>query len=151
MPTLKSILYKLKPGISKRALFFLAGLVWTFAGSILLYKGSLMLAETANYWILKLILCIIAGLLFYNFVFDEISFKHTNRIKSISYNRPCAFSFFNWKSYLMMASMIIFGVALRATGIVPTKYLALLYITMGMPLTMSAIRFYSNGFRYHIN
>ena len=145
----KSILHRLKPGIPKRALLFLAGGVWTFAGIMLLWRGVLLLSENPNHLIIKLIFCMITGGLFYYFIFDKISAKHTNRIKSLPYDRPCAFSFFNWRSYLMMALMISMGVTLRKIGIVPTEYMAPFYIVMGTPLLISAIRFYKNGILYH--
>ena len=147
----KTILQILKPGIPKRTLLFLAGLVWTFTGGILFYRGVTMLAENSDYLWIKLISCLIAGSVFYYFLFDKISFKHTNRIKSLALERPCAFSFFDWKSYLMMGLMISMGVVLRASGVVPSKYLSLVYITMGIPLTISAIRFYWNGFTFRNN
>lgn len=145
----KNILNRLKPGIPKRALLFLAGSVWTFAGGMLLWRGGIMLAQSSEMLAVKLIGCIIAGGLFYFFMFDKISAKHSNRIKNLPHDRPCAFSFFNLQSYLMMVIMISFGITLRTTGIVPTKYLALMYVTMGIPLFASAIRFYVNGIRFH--
>lgn len=145
----KTFLQTLKPGIPKRALLFLAGAVWTFAGGMLLWRGGVMLAEGTNLLAFKLIACFIAGGIFYYFVFDKISAKHTNRIKNLPHKRPCAFSFFNWRSYLMMALMITTGITIRTTGFVPTEYLAPFYIVMGIPLFVSALRFYKNGIYYY--
>lgn len=145
----KSILHLLKPGIPKRALLFLAGVMWTIAGSMLLWRGAMMFSDNPKNLIIKLIFSVIVGGLFYYFMFDKISAKHTNRIKSLPYERPCAFSFFSWRSYIMMALMISMGVTLRKTGIVPTEYMAPFYIVMGTPLFISAIRFYKNGIFYY--
>ncbi|WP_318348641.1 hypothetical protein [Aquipluma nitroreducens] len=60
--------------------------------------------------------------------------------------RPVVFSFFNLKSYVMMFSMITMGVTLRLTGLVSPANLALVYVTMGIPLLMSSIRFYYTFF-----
>lgn len=144
-----SILHRFKPGIPKRALLFLAGGVWTFAGVMLLLRGGMMLFDDTNRLAVKLIACTIAGGFFYYFLFDKISAKHTNRIKNLPYNYPCAFSFFNWKGYLMMGLMITMGITLRTTAVISPKYLALMYITMGIPLFISAVRFYVNGINYH--
>ena len=151
MAHIKTLLQTLKPGVPKRTLLFIAGGVWTFAGGMLLYRGITMLTENLQHVWIKLLFCLIAGSLFYYFIFDKISSKHTSRIISLTHSRPCAFSFFNWRSYLMMALMISMGVALRASGIVPMEYLSLLYITMGIPLILSAIRFYRNGFDFRNN
>ena len=42
----------------------------------------------------------------------------------------------------MMAVMITSGVILRKTGVVSPEYLSVLYVTMGIPLFLSALRFY---------
>lgn len=143
-----SIWHRLKPGIPKRILLFIAGFVWTFAGGILLWKGWNMLLETNYNLPVTLIICFMAGGLFYYILFNKISSAHTNRIKNLPQAKPCAFSFFNWRGYMMMAVMITTGIVLRKTGIVPTKYMAPFYIVMGTPLFISAIRFYLNGIFY---
>lgn len=74
--------------------------------------------------------------------------KHSRRIINMEEQRPCLFSFFNFRSYLMMALMISMGILLRKTGIVPLSYLSFFYILMGIPLLMSSFRFYYYGFRY---
>ncbi len=147
----KIFIEALKPGIPKRALLFLAGIVWTFAGGMLLWRGALMMAENREHLWLKLLICAVTGGLFYYFLFNHISLKHITRIKNLPYERPCAFSFFNWKSYLMMVVMISMGIGLRTTGLVPLKYLSVMYITMGIPLSLSALRFYIHGFRFKNN
>jgi len=145
----KSITHRYKPGIPKRALLFVAGAVWTFAGGMLLYKGFGMLTANPQHIWIKLIISIILGTAFYILLFDKISLKHTNRIKSIEHEKPCFFSFFGWKGYLMMSMMITLGVILRKTGAVSPDILSVVYIMMGIPLTISALRFYLNGFSFH--
>lgn len=143
-----SILYKLKPGVSKHLLFFIAALIWTFAGAMLLFKGYLMISSNPeNIWI-KLTISIICGVLFYVFIFSGISFKHSTRIKLLVSEKPCAFSFFSWKSYLMMSLMITMGIGLRISGIVSAGILSILYITMDIPLLSSALSFYFDGYNF---
>ena len=145
----KLLLYKLKPGVSKQLLFFIAALIWTFAGVMLLFKGyQLLSSNPENIWI-KLTISIICGVLFYVFIFSGISYKHSTRIKLLVSEKPCAFSFFNWKSYLMMSLMITMGIGLRISGIVSAGILSILYITMGIPLLTSALRFYSDGYNFN--
>ena len=146
-----SFLKLVKPGIPKRYLLFVAAVVWTFAGGMLIYRGLAMLDFNSGLLWVKISGSLIAGVLFYIFMFSKISLKHTNRILNMQQERPCAFSFFNWRSYFLMSIMISFGITLRVTGIVPTKYLSLFYMAMGTPLFMSAFRFYYFGFKYHKN
>jgi hypothetical protein len=140
----------LKPGIPKRYLLFVAALMWTFAGSMLFMRGFGMLLLFRRLLWLKILISIIAGLIFYFLLFSKISFKHTQRIIRMNVEKPCIFSFFNFRSYVMMVLMIGMGITLRSTGIVPLEYLSVLYVTMGVPLTISAFRFYYYGFRFRL-
>ena len=144
----RSIFQLLKPGIPKRYLLFVAALVWTFAGSMLLIRGELMIPNDEQLVWLKLLGSLVGGICFFVFLFSKISLKHSRRIINMEEQRPCLFSFFNFKSYLMMTLMISMGILLRKTGIVPLSYLSFFYILMGIPLLMSSFRFYYYGFRY---
>jgi len=131
-----------KPGIPKKYLLLVAAGVWTFAGGMLLYRGFSFLKFNSPEIDLEESGCIVAGILFYKFLFSVISFKHIHRILNLKMEMPCFFSFFNWRSYLMMTLMITGGIALRVSGIIPVNYLSLFYIAMGTPLFISAMRFY---------
>lgn len=145
----QKIIQKLKPGLPKRYLMFIAALVWTFAGGMLLYKGSVFLHQSANYIWLRLIISFIGGILFYVFMFSKISLKHARRILNLEPEKPCLFSFFNLRSYILMSVMISMGIFLRKSGLVPVFYLSILYVTMGIPLLTSAFRFYYYGFLFN--
>jgi hypothetical protein len=137
----------IKPSINKRYLLFVAAIVWTFAGGMLLYRGFSMVFKI-KHLILILMFSSIGGILFYMLLFSKISLKHTKRILSLKYEKPCAFSFFNFKSYILMTVMISSGIFVRKSGILSPDYLSLIYITMGIPLFLSAFRFYYNGINY---
>jgi hypothetical protein len=144
----KEFFLKIKPGVKKRCLLFIAALIWTFAGGMLLFRGFTFLFENTVHLWLRISLSLIGGVLFYLFLFSKISFKHTLRIRNLKEEHPCAFSFFNIKSYIMMFSMIFFGIILRKSGIVPVSVLSVIYVTMGIPLFLSSLRFYYAGFNY---
>ncbi len=137
-----------KPGVPKRVLLFIAAAVWTFAGSVLLYKGMKLVLVNRNHLIGILSGSVVSGFLFYFLVFSRISFKHTRRIINLNNAYPCFFSFFNFKSYVLMGIMITSGIIMRLSGIVPLTYLSVLDLTMGIPLFLSAFRFYYFGIFY---
>jgi len=139
----------LTPRIPRRGLLFVAASLWTFAGSMLIYKGYLMLDKAAHMILLRLLISLVAGLLFYWFMFAKISAQHTTRIMGLEKERPCLFSFFNGRSYLLMLVMISGGIFFRRSGLVPQNFLASLYLTMGVPLSLSSVRFYYTGIFYH--
>lgn len=140
-----SIIHTLKPGASKRQLLFTAAIAWTFAGGVLLYKGFSLIDSTTTYLGFKIGASIIGGALFYWLLFAKLSLKHTNRIVKLTLDKPCMFSFFNVRSYLLMTIMITSGIVLRKFGVIPPQYLLMVYITMGIPLLLSSLRFYYYG------
>ena len=147
MATGISFFQTFKPGIPKQYLLFVAAFIWTIAGGMLLFRGFSFLKFSTPKIIFEESCCMLAGIIFYKFMFSKISLKHIQRILNIQIERPCFFSFFNWRSYFLMTIMISFGVTLRLSGIVPLNYLSLFYVAMGLPLFMSAVRFYFYAFK----
>lgn len=139
---------KYKPGVPKRYLLLIAGIVWTIAGSILFIKGSNYVLQFSHYKTFRFIIAIIFGISFYWILFTRISLKQINRIKAIDIIKPCLFSFFNFKSYILMALMISMGIILRKTNLINHDILYTFYIGMGIPLLLSAARFYFAWYKY---
>jgi hypothetical protein len=135
------------PRVPKNYLLFIAALVWTFAGGMLLFRGYFFMVGFPDFLVFKLVGCLLGGLVFFKLLFNGISQKHVLRIKNLPIDHPCLFSFFNLKSYFMMAIMITSGIMLRITGAVSPEYLSLIYLTMGIPLLMSSFRFYYSFFK----
>ena len=142
---MNNLLETFKPAIPRRYLTFVAAFVWLYAGGMLLFKGVSFLDYTQSFLILKLIISTVLGLLFFMLLFTKIAAKHVSRILNIKYEKPCLFSFFNWKSYFMMGSMITLGVLLRVFKVVPIQQLSFLYLVMGIPLLISAFKFFNVG------
>lgn len=128
--------------LTRRTLLFEAAVAWTFAGGILLFKGSKLLSVSSGFSWFNILICIGLGLLFFVFLFSKISRAHINRITNLYGDSHRFYEFFSRKSYLMMLGMISFGIFLRKSSIVPFAYLSLAYITMGIPLLLSSFRFY---------
>lgn len=136
------------PHTTKRILLFIAAVVWTFAGTMLFSRGiGMMNVNPDSFWI-RFLISLVSGALFYGVLFTRISKKHVNRILNLPVERPSVFSFFDRKGYIMMAGMISLGIFLRTSGIVSPFYLSVLYVTMGVPLFFSSLRFYYSGINY---
>ncbi len=138
----------LKPAVNRHYLMFMAAVVWLFAGSMLFVKGLVFMLGNDTDLALELSVSVCLGLLFFAFLFSKIVAKHVIRILNIKHEKPCLFSFFNWKSYLMMAAMISSGILLRTFHLVPMVYLSCFYVTMGTPLLLSSYRFFNEAVRY---
>jgi hypothetical protein len=138
-----------KPGIPQRYLLLMGALAWTCAGTILLYKGGTILKGFQVFPVVEFAVSIIAGILFYVLLFSKISLKHTERIYQLSIKYPCMFSFFNFRSYILMGTMITGGILLRRSGWVPSDILLIIYFMMGIPLFLSSFRFYTGFIYWH--
>ena len=143
-----SPLKKFKPAVNKKTLYIIAAVVWTIAGSILIIKSLYFIFSIHEHIFWKIIIGIISGIGFYFLLFTKISKKNIKYIDLIIIENPCFFSFFNFKSYIMMAVMISGGIMLRKFEIINIEYLSVLYLSMGIPLLISAFRFYSTGIKY---
>jgi hypothetical protein len=133
---------KYKPAVSRRSLLLIAGCAWTTAGGILILRALVQLIAMKQYLWLEILIGIICGMGFYLLLFARISKKHINRITLIKIDNPCFFSFFNFRSYLMMIIMITGGITLRKLDVINRDVLWTFYLTMGIPLLISAYRFF---------
>ena len=148
MDSLRNFFRNLRPGVSKRTLFLIAGIVWTFAGGMLLYRGILMMMGKGGFYFIQFAFSALGGILFYILLFSKISVRYVEHIRSIPHEKPSAFSFFDRKGYFMMLGMITLGVSLRISGLVPASIMSIVYVTMGIPLAISSYNFYKNSFAY---
>jgi hypothetical protein len=133
---------KYKPAVSRRTLLLIAGCAWTTAGGILITRALVQLIAMRQYLWLELLIGCLCGLGFYLLLFARISKKHISRITLIKVDNPCFFSFFNFRSYLMMFIMITGGITLRKMDVINRDVLWTFYLTMGIPLLISAYRFF---------
>jgi hypothetical protein len=133
---------KYKPSVSKRNLLFIAGLAWTVAGGILSGRGMAHVTRHAGSPGWRITGGIVVGAAFFVLLFAKISRKHIRRIRGLNIPYPCAFSFFNLRGYLMMVVMITGGIMLRRVDLIDKDWLYNFYIAMGLPLLISALRFF---------
>ena len=137
---MKRKLAKIKPAVNKRVLLFMAGFMWLAVGTIMLFLSfSWLNAFQARGSFLFAGIGVIVALVLHHSGFLKIVDKNLGRILPIEGTR-CAFSFITWKSYIMIAAMVSMGALLRHSPI-PRPYLAFLYISVGLALLLSSIRY----------
>ena len=135
-------LEKIKPAVPKRTLLLIAGCAWSIAGGILISRSLIHLIGVNHLLAMELGIGIVFGSFFYLLLFARISKKHITRINLIEIDNPCFFSFFNFRSYLLMAIMISGGITLRLSGLVNQEIIYTFFLCMGIPLLVSAWRFF---------
>jgi len=118
------------------------------AGGILISRALLELWSIHHYIWIEILIGIAFGTIFYLILFARISKKHITRITLITIDNPCFFSFFNLRSYIMMAVMITAGILLRKLDLINHEILYTFYLTMGIPLLVSAMRFFSTWVKH---
>jgi hypothetical protein len=132
---------KYKIRVSKRALLFTAGALWSVAGERVLTLGYKdLIGNTENIWG-YLVVSMVVFYMFLRFVFSKMVAKHTTRIMSSVLVDHCMFSFFDLKGYVVMFFMIAGGITLRKAQIINPIYLGTFYLGLGSALSVAAIMF----------
>jgi len=135
-----SQLERFKPGVGKRVLLLLSGLMWMGVGVMLVILAYGWL--TAKGGTIALVLGVIglaASLVIHHFGFLKIVDKNLARILPMEGKR-CLFSFQPWRSYFLILVMVGMGIGLRHSPL-PKHYLAVIYTSIGMALILSSIRY----------
>jgi hypothetical protein len=137
---------KFKPAVSKYWLATAAGLMWTAVGLILCGLAYEWLAALPLRWAAPLgVVGIILAFAFYHFIFSKIALKNIERLREFP-DRVCFFAFQAWKSYLVIALMVMFGFVLRHS-IIPNYYLSVPYTAIGGALILSSFHYYAHLWR----
>jgi hypothetical protein len=131
---------KFSPAVDKRILLFLAGFMWISVGTMMLILSYTWLkdGQVHGFWVVVLA-GMTAALIIHHFGFLRIVDKNLGRILPMQ-EKKCIFSFMTWKSYIMVALMAALGVWLRHSS-VPKSYLSIIYISIGMALILSSLRY----------
>jgi hypothetical protein len=129
-----------KPAVRNHVLLFFAAAAWIGVGIMLLVLAFSWLS-TASAGKASLLIAhgIIAALMVHHFGFLRIVDKNLRRILFLT-DKKCLFAFIPWKSYLLIAIMVILGAALRHSAF-PKDYLAALYTCIGLALILSSMRY----------
>ena len=130
----------IKPAVNKQVLLFLAGFMWLSVGIMMLLLSFSWLNASRSFdsYLLGGIGVFIA-LVVHHFGFLKIVDKNLGRILPME-GTKCVFSFITWKSYILVAGMVILGTLLRHSPI-PKPYLSILYIGIGLALLLSSLRY----------
>lgn len=126
--------------MAKSTLLLIAGVIWLGIG--ILMDGlsySWLKNEKPVYALLAVLTGFVCALIIHHFGFLRIVDKNLDRILPMKGKR-CVFSFMTWRSYILVAIMILLGILLRHSPI-PKLYLSVLYMGIGTALILSSIRY----------
>jgi hypothetical protein len=129
-----------KPGVSRATLLLFAGAMWLAIGILLdLMAYSWLRPAKDSIAVPMAALGFAAALIIHHFGFLRIVDRNLKRILPMQ-GRRCLFGFMPWKSYFLIAVMMLMGFGLRHSA-VPKVYLAALYSAIGTALILSSCRY----------
>lgn len=129
--------------VKRNTLLLLACLVWSAAGFNILRIG--LAAYPAYLTALNCLLSVLVFAVFQRFIFGKLVKKHTARITAYLEERHFFLKFFDRKAFAIMAVMMSGGIGLRASSIVPERFIAVFYTGLGASLLLAGLLF---GFNY---
>jgi len=147
----KSLIEKLKPGVPKTVLISIGASIWGFAAFRILKMGFLYIEEHALHHFVNYLIGFAGFIPFFLLVFRKVSLRYVTRIINLPDRRPCMFSFFDLRGYIMMSLMIVLGITVSHLKIIPEIYKGTFFISLGLSLLASSIFYIVEGVQFVIN
>lgn len=132
--------FKQKSLIPNKYLILIAGIVWMFAGMMVIKTGLPFFINQGRY-IFSIFLSVSVFSLFYFFVFSKLVEKHTIRISKDNRKKMFIMEFFDKKSYLIMVVMILGGITIRKFSLLPAFDIGFFYVGIGLALFSCGMKF----------
>jgi hypothetical protein len=130
-----------KPGVPRRWLYLLSGLIWCGVG-LMLMRWTWFWSMAAGWWQVwpydaaGLILGVATATFF-----AWMAGRNRDRITALPTN-PCLFAFQSWWSYPLVIVMISLGLVLKASPL-PRTWLASIYLAIGGGLFLAGTRYFA--------
>ncbi len=134
--------------VKRHRLLLLSGVMWSLVGIMLVSFAVRWFPEMTKK---QVTWAIVIGLLWAFgkvFMFRVIARKNISRILTLPH-KTWIWTFQKWTSYLIIVFMMTLGISLRTTGLVEKKYLAPMYIGIGLALFLSSFNYYKQFFKEH--
>ena len=132
--------FKQKLSIPNKYLILIAGIVWMFAGTMVIKTGLPLFINQGKY-IFSVLLAASVFSVFYFFIFSKLVEKHTIRISKDNRKKMLVMEFFDKKSYLIMAVMVLGGITIRKFSLLPAFFIGFFYVGIGLALFSCGLKF----------
>ncbi len=133
-------------GVNRQFLMFMAGVVWILAGVNILCIGIMTWINISSFQLFRVCEAIVVFLLFFNFVFKKLFYKHTRRIEQKK-DKSCPFAFFDVKGWIIMAVMITVGILVRKFQLLPNTFISVFYVGLSSALIITGVLFLGYGWK----
>jgi hypothetical protein len=128
------VITRLKPDVSVKTRVFLAALLWSCIGLMLLWRGGAAMVAMDREWLVPIALLL--GTVKSWAVLDRVAVKNINRIFAKG-EFSCLGGIYSWKTWLLVVVMIVLGRLLRASSL-QAWLVGLIYVTVGWSLLWSS-------------
>lgn len=128
------VIARFKPDASVKTRVLLAALLWSCIGIMLLWRGGSVLVAVDRVWLLPVALLL--GTFKSWAVLDRVAVRNTGRILKMG-EYSCLGGIYSWKTWLLVAAMIVLGRLLRGSSLQPWL-VGLIYVTVGWSLLWSS-------------
>jgi hypothetical protein len=125
---------RFKPSVSVKTRIFLAALLWSCIGLMLMWRGGHAVVGTGREWLL--LISLLVGSFKSWAVLDRVAIKNMTRIFDKG-EYSCLGGIYSWKTWLLVVAMIVFGRLLRASSL-QVWLVGLIYVTVGWSLFWSS-------------
>jgi hypothetical protein len=135
-----TVAHRWKPGVPKRWLYLLSGLIWSGVGLMLMRWAWTWSSEAgwAEAWPYDLVGLLVA--IGTTAFFSMMVRKNLSRIAHLP-NQPCLFAFQSWWSYPLVVFMMGLGLVMKASPL-PRIWLAGVYLAIGGGLFFAGLRYF---------
>lgn len=132
--------------VKKQQLLLIASFIWMIAGFNIFKIGLESYSPYVN--MLNILLSVLVFVVFQKMVFGKLVIKHTKRIHAYENEMQPFYNFFDVPSFIIMISMMTFGIILRSLEFVPRQFIAVFYSGLGVSLLLAGILFGINYFKH---
>jgi len=140
---------KTPPIVHKRWLFLLAGTIWFFVGLFLMRLAlTWFVVLSSQREVLYILLGISLGIP-YLLMFLFIAKRNIDRLLFMPEMELSIFIFQPWYSYVIVVVMVSLGITLRQYSPIPKTDLGILYIAIGLSITLASLKFLKKFFDEH--
>lgn len=127
--------------LKRRHLYLAASLLWGAPGIVVAIKGVMAYTGVASlhrWYLLPITAVVMAG---FFFMFRRIVAKYASRIDSLPASEIVLSNTFPRRGWLLMAFMMLLGMALKNLSCITPEFVASFYSGLGPMLLLSAVRF----------
>lgn len=137
-----------KPGISKKLLLLIAGIVWIGISYIAINIGLNYIFDNSHHILFHLMISFIIGIFLFLVIFFKVFNNYTNRIIQLNSDKPCLFAFSSFKSYFITAFIFTLALYIKKYNLIESLMLSITYAGIGISLFFSSLKLFYSFFTF---